>query len=68
MSVCTSRFESFCQKLRIRTTLCGNALEKILGYGLILALEWFDEDYSVVWLGLFGVEALNAERHGVLFL
>lgn len=53
---------------RLRTTLGGNALEKILCYGLVFALEWFDEDDAVVWLGLFGVETLDADRHVCCFL
>lgn len=51
-----------------RTTLSGNALEKILRYGLIFALEWFDENNSVIRLGFLCVEALNAKRHGAYFL
>lgn len=51
----------------MRTTLGGDALEEVLGYGLIFALEWFDEDYSVIWLGFFGVDTLDAERHSDCF-
>lgn len=43
----------------------GYALEEILCYGLIFALEWFDEDDSIVGLRFLRVETLDAERHGV---
>lgn len=50
------------------TTLSGDSLEKVLRYGLIFSLDWFDENYSVIRLGLLCVEALDAKRHGACFL
>lgn len=47
-----------------RTTLGGDALEKVLCNGLIFAWEGFDEDDAVVGLRLLGIQTLDSERHG----
>lgn len=47
----------------IFTALRSNALKKVLGHSLMRALERLDEDDALVWLALFGIEALDADGH-----
>lgn len=43
--------------------MCCYPFEEILGYGFVWTFEGLDEDYSVIGVRLFGVDALDAERH-----
>lgn len=64
VSVCVRVSQYSRERRGLHTTLCGDALEKVLRYGLIFALEWFDEDDALVGLLLLLVKAQDAERHG----
>ena len=46
-----------------RTALRCYPLEEVLRYGFVRALEGLNEDYSIIGMRLFGIEALDAERH-----
>lgn len=51
-------------KVDLHTALCGDALEEVLGNGLIFALEWFDEDDAKIRLRLLCIETLDTEHFG----